>query len=128
MSKAKFAAAKELIEEKRFDEARGILRTIDHPTAREWEAKIDKLNPPEKPKRGEKIPAFPAVKAKRKKAPKVKVIRIGHGLLGNPNSSRIQSAIQKWMGKGYELKEQVDQRGRGLTNGYTLLTFVEIVE
>lgn len=45
MSKAKFAAAKELIDEKKYDEARGILKTIDHPTAREWEAKLDKISP-----------------------------------------------------------------------------------
>jgi hypothetical protein len=49
MSKAKFAAAKELIDEKKYDEARGILKTIDHPTAREWEAKLDKISPPFKP-------------------------------------------------------------------------------
>ena len=45
MSKAKFAAAKELIDEKKYDEARAILRSIDHPTAREWEAKIDVISP-----------------------------------------------------------------------------------
>lgn len=46
MSKAKFAAAKELIDEKKYDEARGILKTIDHPTAREWEAKLNRIDPP----------------------------------------------------------------------------------
>lgn len=45
MSKAKFAAAKELIDEKKYDEARSILGTIDHPVARQWEAKIDSLSP-----------------------------------------------------------------------------------
>lgn len=45
MSKAKFDAAKELINEKKYAEARAILKTIDHPTAREWETKIDKLTP-----------------------------------------------------------------------------------
>lgn len=45
MSKAKFAAAKELIDEKQFDEARAILKTIDHPTAREWEAKLNRIAP-----------------------------------------------------------------------------------
>jgi hypothetical protein len=44
MSKAKFAAAKELITERKYDEARRILKTIDHPTAREWEAKLDQLD------------------------------------------------------------------------------------
>ncbi len=46
MSKARFAAAKELIDEKKYDEARALLKTIDHPTAREWEAKLDKIAPP----------------------------------------------------------------------------------
>lgn len=45
MSKAKFAAAKELIDEKKYDEARAILKTIDHPTAREWEAKLNRIAP-----------------------------------------------------------------------------------
>lgn len=51
MSKAKFAAAKELIDEKQYGEARAILKTIDHPTAREWEAKLDKLAPVAAPTR-----------------------------------------------------------------------------
>ena len=46
MSKAKFAAARELIDEKQYAEARAILRTIDHPTARDWEARLNKLDPP----------------------------------------------------------------------------------
>lgn len=45
MSKAKFAAAKELIDEKKYTEARDVLKTIDHPTAREWEAKLNKIAP-----------------------------------------------------------------------------------
>lgn len=45
MSKAKFDAAKELINEKKYDEARGILKTIDHPTAREWESKLNRIAP-----------------------------------------------------------------------------------
>lgn len=49
MSKAKFVAAKELIDEKKYDEARAILKTIDHPTAREWEIKLDKIAPSFKP-------------------------------------------------------------------------------
>lgn len=47
MSKAKFQAAKELIDEKKYGEARALLKSIDHPTAREWEAKLDKLSPPQ---------------------------------------------------------------------------------
>lgn len=46
MSKAKFDAAKELIQEKKYAEARTLLHSIDHPTAREWEAKLDKLDTP----------------------------------------------------------------------------------
>lgn len=45
MSKAKFAAAKELIDEKQYDSARAILKTIDHPAAREWEKKLDTIAP-----------------------------------------------------------------------------------
>jgi hypothetical protein len=45
MSKAKFDAARELIAEKRYDEARAILNTINHPTAKEWLTKLDKLSP-----------------------------------------------------------------------------------
>jgi hypothetical protein len=41
MSKAKMEAARELIKEKRYAEARTILKTIDHPTAAEWTARID---------------------------------------------------------------------------------------
>ena len=112
MSKAKFAAAKELIAEKKYAEARSLLKTIDHPMARQWEEQLNKIDPPPK--------------AKAKKARKVKVIRIRHGFFGNPNSRALQRAIEKWMQKGYELKEQDDQRGHGLRNGYTLLTFVEL--
>lgn len=46
MSKAKFAAAKELIQEHKYDEARAILRSIDHPTAHKWLAQLNRLNPP----------------------------------------------------------------------------------
>jgi hypothetical protein len=45
MSKAKMEAARELIREKRYDEARAILRTIDHPTARQWLGKIEQIDP-----------------------------------------------------------------------------------
>jgi hypothetical protein len=46
MSKTKMMAAKELIQEKRYDEARVILRSVDHPTAIEWLQKLDKIDPP----------------------------------------------------------------------------------
>ncbi|MBA3871174.1 MAG: DUF4041 domain-containing protein [Anaerolineae bacterium] len=45
MSKAKFEAAKELIDKKDYAGARTILKGIDHPTARAWEAKLDVLAP-----------------------------------------------------------------------------------
>lgn len=45
MSKAKFAAVKELIDEKKYNEARKLLKTIDHPTARAWEEKLNKIAP-----------------------------------------------------------------------------------
>jgi hypothetical protein len=46
MSKTKMLAAKELIDEKRYDEARTILRSVDHPKAVEWLEKLDKIDPP----------------------------------------------------------------------------------
>lgn len=49
MSKAKFDAAKELIQEKKYTEARTLLKGIDHPTAREWEAKLDAKIAADKP-------------------------------------------------------------------------------
>lgn len=48
MSKAKMEAARELIREKRYNEARVILQTVDHPLAQEWIAKIDSISPPQK--------------------------------------------------------------------------------
>lgn len=53
MSKQKMLAAKELIKEKRYDEARAILKTVDHPIALEWLQKLDKIAPekPTTPKR-----------------------------------------------------------------------------
>lgn len=45
MSDIKFLAAKELIQEHKYDEARGILKTINHPTAKKWLRRIDELDP-----------------------------------------------------------------------------------
>lgn len=45
MSKAKMMYAKELIQAKEYDKARAVLRTVDHPAAREWEAKLDRIAP-----------------------------------------------------------------------------------
>ena len=48
MSKAKLAAARELIQEKNYGLARSLLRTInDDPTALVWLAKLDKIAPDE---------------------------------------------------------------------------------
>jgi hypothetical protein len=49
VSQALFIQARELIKDKRYDEARALLREIDHPTAREWLAKLDKLAPEPSP-------------------------------------------------------------------------------
>jgi uncharacterized protein YoxC len=41
MSKERMLEARQLIQQKRYDEARKILKTVDHPTAREWMRKLD---------------------------------------------------------------------------------------
>ncbi|MEP7285616.1 MAG: hypothetical protein ABI947_07610 [Chloroflexota bacterium] len=43
MSKAKFAAAHELINEKNYDEARAVLETLSDPMADEWLGKLGRL-------------------------------------------------------------------------------------
>jgi hypothetical protein len=48
MSREKMAAAKQLIQEKKYTEARVILRTIDHPTARKWLVQLDQRAPQKK--------------------------------------------------------------------------------
>jgi hypothetical protein len=55
----------------------------------------------------------------------VKLVRVGHGIFGNPDNRRIKKAIEKWMSKGFRLDKQQDERGRGLQRGYTLLTFIK---
>lgn len=45
MSKHQMIIAREMIKEKRYDEARALLKTVDHPTARDWLAKLDKIAP-----------------------------------------------------------------------------------
>lgn len=59
----------------------------------------------------------------KKRIAKTKVVRINHGLFGNPNSRRIEKTIDKWARKGYTLQHQ-QAEGHGL-RGYTLLTFRE---
>jgi len=45
MYKLEFETAKKLIKERRYQEARALLKTIDHPRAIDWLAKLDKLSP-----------------------------------------------------------------------------------
>lgn len=50
MSKAKFTAARELIREENYHEARLILRSMpDHPTAQKWLARLDEIAPEPEP-------------------------------------------------------------------------------
>ncbi len=49
MSQIKMLAVKELVMEERYDEARAILRSIDHPKALALLEKIDRVDPPKKP-------------------------------------------------------------------------------
>src|ERR1041385_7609543 len=48
ISKAKFDAVQELVDKQDYAGARVILKGINDPMAREWERKIDVLNPPHK--------------------------------------------------------------------------------
>ncbi|MBI5671108.1 MAG: hypothetical protein HZC41_24190 [Chloroflexi bacterium] len=43
MSQQQFYAAKELINQKRYDEARALLKTINHPAAKDWLRNLDKI-------------------------------------------------------------------------------------
>jgi hypothetical protein len=52
MSKAKLLAARELINEKKYHEARALLRGVDDPIAKKWLAKLDEIAP----QRGRKLP------------------------------------------------------------------------
>lgn len=45
VSDAKFAAARELIQEKRYDLARQLLKTIDDPKADQWLGKLERIAP-----------------------------------------------------------------------------------
>ena len=42
-TKDKLQEAKQLIQQKKYDEARQLLRTVNHPTAQKWLAKLDEL-------------------------------------------------------------------------------------
>jgi hypothetical protein len=71
VSKAKFEAVKELIQAKQYAEARAILKTIDHPTAREFLTKLDRINPE----------PLPPTKPKQIRGAKIKLALLGIGLL-----------------------------------------------
>lgn len=64
MAKEKMLQAQELLKQKRYDEARAILETVDHPVAQKWLAKLDEIAPA-KGSRGKK----PAAKGPAAKAP-----------------------------------------------------------
>ncbi len=60
MSQSKFDAAKELIQEKHYDEARAILRTINDEKAKKWLTRLDEIDPPKQLTHRVKRPATPA--------------------------------------------------------------------
>lgn len=45
MSEAKYTAAKELIQEKHYDAARAILKTMNEPKAQNWLTRLDQIAP-----------------------------------------------------------------------------------
>lgn len=45
MSQEQLIQARELLRQKRYDEARALLRGIDHPTARQWLEKLERIAP-----------------------------------------------------------------------------------
>ncbi|MFW5696189.1 MAG: hypothetical protein ACOCXR_00225 [Phototrophicaceae bacterium] len=54
-TKAKMQTAQQLIKSKEYTQARAILRTVDHPTAYKWLARLDEIAPePKKPKKKKK--------------------------------------------------------------------------
>lgn len=55
MSKQKMLAARELINEKRYAEARALLKTINDPKAQEWLKKLDQIAPEKKKSDGKLI-------------------------------------------------------------------------
>ncbi len=51
MATDKLQRAKDLIQVKRYDEARAVLKTVDHPTAQKWLQKLDEIAPARQTKR-----------------------------------------------------------------------------
>jgi hypothetical protein len=62
-TKEKMLEARRLIQEKQYDQARAILRTVQHPTARQWLARLEAIAP-EAPDIEEVAQAAPPKKAK----------------------------------------------------------------
>ncbi|MFZ0547763.1 MAG: pre-peptidase C-terminal domain-containing protein [Candidatus Promineifilaceae bacterium] len=59
MSKEEMIQARELIKQKRYEEARVILRKTSHPKAAEWLAKLDEIDPPVVDEQATLIEPFP---------------------------------------------------------------------
>jgi hypothetical protein len=57
MIKKQLIQARDLIKQKRYDDARAILQRINHPTARDWLTKLNKLAPPPPATSGQAKPA-----------------------------------------------------------------------
>lgn len=61
-----------------------------------------------------------------KKKRRVKLVAVRYGLLGNPNHAQIQRVIERWVNRGYTLRERDELLGGcfGMGNR-TELTFIE---
>jgi len=89
MSQVKFQAARELIREKRYAEARMLLESIDHPTAKLWLKKLDKLAPERKVNKNRKITVISVTLA----VLIVAVLGIGISILRSPRGETIVAAL-----------------------------------
>lgn len=58
MSKETMQAARELIKNKEYDRARKLLKTVNHPVAKEWLEKLDAIAPEHKDKPQRRIPVL----------------------------------------------------------------------
>lgn len=56
-TKEKMAAARDFIQQGKYPQARAVLKTVNHPTAREWEKKLDGMDKPAKTKRSSRYTA-----------------------------------------------------------------------
>jgi hypothetical protein len=65
--KEKLLKAQALIKDKRYADARRILRAVDHPTAREWLVKLDRIAPEiEEPDFDDEVERLPKKKSSRR--------------------------------------------------------------